>query len=82
ILDNLIGWRDPVHKGSRFHTGIVSIARQQGKTWLASILVNFSYFVIGLQASSQDFLVASYDNEHAKKLFDYVSLQAQVILKS
>lgn len=79
ILDSLIGWRH-IEQGSRYHTAIVSVARGQGKTWLASILVNFFYFMIGWQATSQDFLVASYDSDHAKKLFDYVSLQAKVII--
>ncbi|QKX09109.1 terminase TerL endonuclease subunit [Lactiplantibacillus plantarum] len=81
ILDSLIGWRDPANKGSRFHTAIVSVARQQGKTWLASILVNFFYFAIGVDETAQDYLVASYDSDHAKKLFDYVALQARAIIK-
>ncbi|MGV0167612.1 terminase TerL endonuclease subunit [Furfurilactobacillus sp. WILCCON 0119] len=79
ILDSLVGWRG-TETGSRYHTGIVSVARGQGKTWLASILVNFYYFMIGWNATSQDFLIASYDSDHAKKLFDYVSLQAKTII--
>ena len=81
ILDSLIGWRDKNTGGTRFHTAYISIARQQGKTWISSILVNFYYFVVGWNATAQDFLIASYDSEHAKKLFDYVALQANVITK-
>ncbi|GEK28511.1 terminase TerL endonuclease subunit [Furfurilactobacillus siliginis] len=80
ILDSLIGWRNNA-EGSRFHIAIVSVARGQGKTWLASILVNFFYFMIGWNATAQDFLIASYDSDHAKKLFEYVSLQAKSIIQ-
>lgn len=80
ILDSLVGWRD-TNGGCRYHTAIISIARGQGKTWLAAIMVDFYYFLIGWQATSQDFLVASYDSDHAKKLFDYVSLQAKAIIR-
>ncbi|WP_432365573.1 terminase TerL endonuclease subunit [Lacticaseibacillus paracasei] len=79
ILDSLIGWRT-VDNGTRFTTSNISIARQQGKTWLASILINFYYFVVCWNATSQDLLVASYDSEHATKLFNDVSLQAKTIL--
>ncbi|OIL62777.1 terminase TerL endonuclease subunit, partial [Oenococcus oeni] len=80
-LDSLIGWRNVKTKGTRFHIGYISFARQQGKTWIAAILINFYYFVVGWNATAQDFLIASYDNDHAGKLFDYVSLQAKVICK-
>lgn len=43
-------------------------------------MLNFGYFVMGLQGSAQDFLVASVDSEHVNKLFDYISLQARQII--
>ncbi|WP_405323625.1 hypothetical protein, partial [Flavobacterium davisii] len=58
MLDSLIGWRTP-NAGVRFNTANISIARRQGKTWLASMLVNFYYFVVCWNATSQDLLVAS-----------------------
>ncbi|UQB60367.1 terminase large subunit [Lactiplantibacillus plantarum] len=79
ILDSLIGWRTP-NAGVRFNTANISIARRQGKTWLASMLVNFYYFVVCWNATSQDLLVASYDSEHASKLFNDVSLQAKELI--
>ncbi|WP_275044963.1 hypothetical protein [Oenococcus oeni] len=42
-------------------------------------MINFYYFVVGWNATAQDFLIASYDNDHAGKLFDYFSLLAKVI---
>lgn len=80
ILDSLIGWRKP-NKGTRYTTAIISIARAQGKTWIASMLINFYYFVVCRQASSQDLLIASYDNEHATKLFNDVAIQAKKLVK-
>lgn len=79
ILDSLIGWRKG--RGTRFTTANISVARKQGKTWIASMLMNFYYFVVGWNATSQDFLVASYDSEHATKLFNDVNLQAKALIK-
>lgn len=80
ILDSLIGWRSETN-GTRFTDANISVARQQGKTWLASMLVNFYYFAVCQGASSQDFLIASYDSEHATKLFNDVAIQAKKISK-
>ncbi|KRM95966.1 Phage terminase-like protein, large subunit [Liquorilactobacillus aquaticus DSM 21051] len=80
ILDSLIGWRSDTN-GTRFTDANISVARQQGKTWLASMLVNFYYFVVCQGASSQDFLIASYDSEHATKLFNDVAIQAKKLVK-
>jgi phage terminase large subunit-like protein len=81
ILDSLIGWRDVRTKGSRFHLAHVSVGRHQFKTFIAAVLVNFGYFVIGMNGSAQDFLVASIDTGHAHKLFDYIALQASQVIK-
>lgn len=81
ILDSLIGWRNTLTGGCRFHIVDISVGRKQGKTWLASILTNFYYFVVGISGSAQDFLVASKDSEHVNKLFDYVALQAKQIIQ-
>lgn len=81
ILDSLIGWRDPRTKGSRYHVAHVSVGRHQFKTFIAACLVNFGYFVIGMNGSAQDFLVASIDSDHAHKLFDYIALQANQVIK-
>ena len=80
ILDSLIGWRT-AQNGTRFTTANISVARAQGKTWIASMLINFYYFVVCRQASSQDLLIASYDNEHATKLFNDVAIQAKKLVK-
>ncbi|WP_338230587.1 terminase TerL endonuclease subunit [Lactiplantibacillus paraxiangfangensis] len=79
ILDSLIGWR--TKNGTRYKTANISVARKQGKTWIASMLINFYYFVVCAQASSQDLLVASYDSDHASKLFNDVSIQAKQIMR-
>ncbi|BAX73355.1 phage terminase-like protein large subunit [Leuconostoc mesenteroides] len=80
ILDSLLGWRKE-ENGTRFTTSNISVARRQGKTFIASMLVNFYYFMVAAEATSQDFLVASYDSEHATKLFNDVSIQAKKLLK-
>lgn len=80
LFDSTIGWRDLETGGSRFHVVHFSTARKQAKTFCAACLLNFGYFVIGLQGSAQDFLVASVDSEHVNKLFDYISLQARQII--
>lgn len=81
ILDSLIGWRNPKNNGTRYTTANISVARKQGKTWIASMIINFYYFVVCVGAASQDFLVASYDSDHASKLFNDVSLQAKQIMQ-
>lgn len=81
ILGSLIGWRNTNTGGSRFHESIVSMARSQGKTWLASILMNFYYFVVAANESNQDFLIASNKKDQAKKLFKYVSTQAAKLVQ-
>lgn len=80
LFDSAIGWRDLETNGSRFHVVHFSTARKQAKTFCAACLLNFGYFVMGLQGSAQDFLVASVDSEHVNKLFDYISLQARQII--
>lgn len=80
ILDSLLGWRTE-ENGTRFTVSNISVARRQGKTFIASMLVNFYYFMVAAEATSQDFLVASYDSEHATKLFNDVSIQAKKLLK-
>ncbi|WEV36224.1 terminase TerL endonuclease subunit [Lactobacillus sp. ESL0677] len=79
ILDSLMGWREIETGGCRYHIAHISVGRKQGKTWIAAIMMNFYFFMIGLNRSAQDFLIASVDNEHAQKLFDYVALQARQI---
>ena len=81
LFDSTIGWRDLETGGSRFHVVHFSTSRKQAKTFCAAVLLNFGYFVMGLQGSAQDFLVASVDSEHVNKLFDYISLQARQIIE-
>lgn len=80
ILDSVLGWRTE-ENGTRFTTVNFSEARRQGKTFIASMLMNFYYFMVAAEATSQDFLVASYDSEHATKLFNDVSIQAKKLIK-
>lgn len=81
LFDSTLGWRDLETGGSRFHVVHFSTSRKQAKTFCAAVLLNFGYFVMGLQGSAQDFLVASVDSEHVNKLFDYISLQARQIIE-
>lgn len=81
LFDSVIGWRDLQTGGSRFHVVHFSTARKQAKTFCAAVFINFGYFVIALPGSAQDFLVASVDSEHVNKLFDYISLEANQIIK-
>ncbi|MCT8389572.1 terminase large subunit [Leuconostoc holzapfelii] len=80
ILDSLLGWRTE-ENGTRYTTANISVSRRQGKTFIASMLMNFYYFIVAAEATSQDFLVASYDSEHATKLFNDVSIQAKKLIK-
>lgn len=80
VLNSVLGWRTE-ENGTRFTTVNFSEARRQGKTFIASMLMNFYYFMVAAEATSQDFLVASYDSEHATKLFNDVSIQAKKLIK-
>lgn len=81
ILDNLIGWRSESN-GTRYTDANISVARRNGKTFIASVLMNFYYFMVCWNATSADLLVASYDRDHCQKLFDDVALQARQLVRS
>lgn len=46
ILGSIVGWRDKRTGGKRFRNAIVSIARGQGKTYLASVLATYDFCAV------------------------------------
>jgi phage terminase large subunit-like protein len=71
ILSQLIGWRNQ-DGGKRFSRAIVSVARDQGKTYMMSIIACYSYLVESLGLSNQDFLVASINYKQTGKIYGYI----------
>lgn len=72
ILGSVIGWRDRRTGGKRFRNAIVSIARGQGKTYLASVLAAYDFFVQSHKKNNQDIIVASNTVLQSKKLYGYI----------
>jgi phage terminase large subunit-like protein len=72
ILGSLVGWRNKETGGKRFKNAIVSVARGQGKTYLASVLTTYDFFVQSFNKHNQDIIVASNTVKQSQKLYGYV----------
>jgi len=75
ILASLIGWRNTETKGNRFHQAVISMARQNGKTWISSIITSFYYFIVSKDKYNQQILIASNNTDQAKILWRDISPQ-------
>lgn len=74
ILSMLVGWRTSVGRDDkRFTAASISIARKQGKTYLAAIILAYSFFLEANGLHNQDFLVAANTSDQTSKLYGYVS---------
>lgn len=71
IFTQMIGWRT-LKNSKRYSTVLVSVSRGQGKTYLAAILMCYSYFIETIGLENQDFLVASINFKQTGKLFGYI----------
>ncbi|ARN64094.1 terminase large subunit [Leuconostoc mesenteroides] len=72
ILGSLVGWRNKQTGGKRYRRAIASIARGQGKTYLASVLATYDFFVQSYKKNNQDIIVASNTVAQSKKLYGYI----------
>ena len=73
-------WRrkdDP--KQARFRTGIISVARGQGKTMLEAILMLYSFIIEGDGLSNQDYLVTAPTAVQLTKIWDYMISTANLM---
>lgn len=75
ILASLIGWRNTETGGNRFHQAVISMARQNGKTWISSIITSFYYFIVSKDKYNQQILIASNNTDQAKILWRDISPQ-------
>ncbi|KGO31878.1 hypothetical protein Q757_04425, partial [Oenococcus alcoholitolerans] len=80
ILGSLIGWRNTNTKGRRFRNGIVSMGRGQGKTYLASVLACYSFFIEGRNKGNQDVILSANTTDQTKKLFNYTKGTSEQLL--
>lgn len=71
VLGSLVAWRNSQTDGKRFRNAIVSMARDNGKTYLASILIAYDFFVQSHKKNNQDIIAASNISAQAGKLYDY-----------
>lgn len=71
IFTQMIGWRT-LKNAKRYSTVLISVSRGQGKTYLAAILMCYSYFIETIGLENQDFLVASINFKQTGKLFGYI----------
>ena len=82
ILALLEGWQDDRGR-KRFSQAIISIARGQGKTYLMSIIMTYSFLVESLGLYNQDYLVSSINYKQTSKILGYVKnmLQRMAIIE-
>ncbi|MDN6899567.1 terminase large subunit [Oenococcus sicerae] len=80
ILGSLVGWRNVNTKGRRFRNGIVSMGRGQGKTYLASVLACYSFFVESRNKGNQDIILSANTTDQTKKLFNYTKGTVEQLL--
>ena len=71
IMCQLMGWRDNKNK-KRFTNAIVSVARANGKTYFASIILCYSFLIESMGQSNQDYLVTAPTYKQSSKLFGYI----------
>lgn len=82
ILGSVVAWRDNRTDWKRFKRAIVSIARGQGKTYLASILATYDFFVQSYGKHNQDILVAANTTQQIIKLFNYTKATVEKMLQT
>ena len=82
ILGSVVAWRDNRTDGKRFKRAIVSIARGQGKTYLASILATYDFFVQSYGKHNQDILIAANTTQQTIKLFNYTKATVEKMLQT
>lgn len=80
VLGSIIAWRNDKTGGKRFRRGITSIARSQGKTYLAGILVAYDFFVQSFVRNNQDIIASANTTDQTKKLFNYITATVESML--
>lgn len=76
----MFGWRDNLnHK--RFTRVLLSIGRGQGKTYLMSIYLIYSFLLESLGKNSQYFLITARDYQQIQVLYGYVKLMLDKLMK-
>ena len=78
IMTQLFGWRD-VDNNKRFTQAMVSVARANGKTYFASIVICYSFLIESFGQSNQDYLITAPTYKQAGKLFGYVQTMLKQI---
>lgn len=73
ILGMIEGWTDPKTSGARFRDALVSMARTNGKTQLASILA-LRDLLFGSPRVSRQIVVSSNNMTQVRQLYDYIRL--------
>lgn len=71
ILGSINGWRSEKTGGKRYKYANISVARGQGKTYIASIQATYDFFVQSHNKHNQDILLAANTTQQTTKLFNY-----------
>ncbi|WP_429971160.1 terminase TerL endonuclease subunit [Fructilactobacillus sp. Tb1] len=72
ILSMLSGWLNVNDGQKRFSKAIVSVARHNGKTYLMSIVLCYSFLIESIGRNNLQFLVSSIDAKQSAQLMSYV----------
>lgn len=81
ILCQLIGWRTSDRDDKRFTLASVSVARKQGKTYFAAIILAYSFLLESIGMHNQDFLAAANTSDQTAKLYGYVSDMISLLIE-
>jgi phage terminase large subunit-like protein len=79
-MGSIVAWKNIKTGGRRFKRGIISIARGQGKTYMADVLASYDYFVMSLKKFNQDILLSANTSQQTIKLYNYVKGTAERLL--
>lgn len=79
IFAMLFGWRDGLGT-KRFTRVVLSVARDQGKSYLMAIYMSYSFLIESMGLSNQDFLVTAENYDQTGKLYGYIANMLKSII--
>lgn len=80
IFSQIFGWFD-LEGLPRFVNIILSMARSQGKTMIAGIVLNYSFLIETIGLSNQEYLISSINFDQTMKLYTYVKSMMERIIE-
>ncbi|MFT9267013.1 terminase TerL endonuclease subunit [Oenococcus sp.] len=78
-IGSLMAWKSKSNGMVRFHKAAVTMAKSNGKTYIAAIILAYDFWIRNAKSNNQDDLIASNVSDQTTKLYNYVSGTIQQI---